>query len=155
IGPGRASMLTALMLGERFSILIMWERWRHLYRKTIAELDLGARCASIRAIGVAPDNQSLLAGKEDQVFPLLLEAARACIERDGAEVILLGSTTMHQAHGYLAARLPVPVINPGPLTYKLAEAALALGLKHSRKAFPRPLVPRLDLIDSLFHNLRP
>jgi allantoin racemase len=154
IAPGRASMLAALMLGERFSILIMWERWRPLYRKTLAELDLGARCASIRSIGVTPDNQSLLAGKEDDVFPLLLETARACVEHDGAEVILLGSTTMHQAHGYLAARLPVPVINPGPLTYKLAEAALALGLRHSRKAFPGPLVPRLDLINSLFDGLK-
>lgn len=154
IAPGRASMLTALMLGERFSILIMWERWRHLYRKTLAELDLGTRCASIRSIGVAPDNQALLAGKEEEVFPRLLEAARACVERDGAEVILLGSTTMHQAHGYLAARLPVPVINPGPLTYRLAEAALALGLKHSRKAFPKPLLPRLDLIDAFFERLK-
>ncbi|MGE5794095.1 MAG: aspartate/glutamate racemase family protein [Bacteroidota bacterium] len=149
IGPGRASMLVALMLGERFSILIMWDRWRHLYRKTIAELGLGARCASIRSIGVRPDNQALLAGKEDEVFPLLLEAARACIDEDGAEVILLGSTTMHQAHGYLAARLPVPVINPGPLTYKLAEAALALGLRQSRAAFPRPLAPRIDMIDAM------
>ena len=87
------------------------------------------------------------------MFPLLLEAARACIEQDGAEVILLGSTTMHQAHGYLAARLPVPVINPGPLTYKLAEAALALGLHHSRKAFPKPLGPRTDMIDAMFTNL--
>jgi allantoin racemase len=154
IGPGRASMLAALMLGERFSILIMWERWRHLYRKTLAELDLGRRCASIRSIGVQPDNQSLLAGKEEEVFPRLLDAARTCIERDGAEVILLGSTTMHQAHGYLAARLPVPVINPGPLTYKLAEAALALGLKHSRKAFPKPLAPRLDVIDAFFDGLK-
>jgi allantoin racemase len=150
IGPGRASMLVALMLGERFSILIMWERWRHLYRKTLAELDLGRRCASIRSIGVAPDNQSLLAGKEDDVFPRLLAAARECIEHDGAEVLLLGSTTMHQAHAYLAERLPVPVINPGPLTYKLAEAALALRLRHSRKAFPAPLVPRLDLVDAFF-----
>lgn len=155
IAPGRASMLAALMLGERFSILIMWDRWRHLYRKTIAELDLGARCASIRSIGVAPDNQALLAGKEDKVFPLLLEAARACVEQDGAEVILLGSTTMHQAHGYLAERLPVPVINPGPLTYRLAEATLALGLTHSRKAFPKPLAPRVDLIDAMFKDLRP
>ncbi|HEX6317956.1 MAG TPA: aspartate/glutamate racemase family protein [Burkholderiales bacterium] len=154
IGPGRASMLAALMLGERFSILIMWERWRHLYRKTLAELDLGRRCASIRSIGVQPDNQSLLAGKEEDVFPRLLDAARTCIEQDGAEVILLGSTTMHQAHGYLAARLPVPVINPGPLTYKLAEAALALGLKHSRKAFPKPLAPRLDVIDAFFDGLK-
>lgn len=153
IAPGRASMLTALMLGERFSILIMWDRWRHLYRKTIAELDLGARCASIRSIGVTPDNQTLLAGKEDQVFPLLLAAAQRCIDEDGADVLVLGSTTMHQAHAYLAARLPVPVINPGPLTYKLAEAALALGLRHSRKAFPKPLAPRTDLIDAMFANL--
>ena len=150
IAPGRASMLAALMLGERFSILIMWDRWRHLYRKTLAELDLGARCASIRSIGVTPDNQTLLAGKEDRVFPLLLEAAQRCISEDGAEVILLGSTTMHQAHAYLAARLPVPVINPGPLSYKLVETALALGLRHSRKAFPMPLAPRTDLIDALF-----
>jgi allantoin racemase len=150
IGPGRASMLTALMLGERFSILIMWERWRHLYRKAIAELGLQQRCASIRAIGVTPDRRALLAGKEDEVFPLLLEAARRCIEDDGADVILLGSTTMHQAHAYLRARLPVPVINPGPLTYKLAEAALALRLAHSRKCFPRTNVQKDGLIDAMF-----
>jgi allantoin racemase len=149
IGPGRASMLTALMLGERFSILIMWDRWRHLYRKTIAELGLGPRVASIRSIGVQPNNQSLLAGKEEEVFPLLLAAAEKCVAEDGAEVILLGSTTMHQAHAYLAARLPVPVINPGPLTYKLAESALALGLRHSRKAFPQPVAPRLEMIDAM------
>ena len=38
-------------LGERFSILIMWGRWRNLYRKTIAELGLQYRCASVRSIG--------------------------------------------------------------------------------------------------------
>ncbi len=150
IGPGRASMMTALMLGERFSILIMWDRWRHLYKKTINELGLHYRCASVRSIGITPDNQSLLAGKEDAVFPALLEAARTCITRDGADVILLGSTTMHQAHAYLAERLEVPVINPGPLTYKLAEAALALKLSHSRKAFPKPLAPKPEMIDAMF-----
>lgn len=149
IGPGRASMLAALMLGERFSILIMWDRWRHLYRKPILELGLTWRCASIRSIGVEPSNQSLLAGKEDEVFPLLLAAARRCVEEDGADVILLGSTTMHQAHAYLRERLPVPVINPGPLSYKLAEAALALRLSHSRKAHPQPAVPRLDMVDAM------
>jgi Asp/Glu/hydantoin racemase len=149
IAPGRASMLTALMLGERFSILVMWDRWRHLYRKTIAELGLERRCASIRSIGIAPNNRTLLAGKEDEVFPLLLAAARACVESDGAEVILLGSTTMHEAHAYLAERLPVPVLNPGPLSYKLAEAALALRLSHSRAAFPRPLVEKRAMIDAM------
>ncbi len=150
IGPGRASMMTALMLGERFSILIMWDRWRHLYKKTINELGLHQRCASVRSIGFTPDNQSLLAGKEDAVFPMLLKTALRCIEEDGADAILLGSTTMHQAHAYLAERLAVPVINPGPLTYKLAQAAIALRLSHSRRAFPRPLVPKEGMIDAMF-----
>ena len=61
-------------------------------------------------------------GKEDKIFPALVKLAQRCIEEDRAEVIVLGSTTMHQAHAYLAERLPVPVINPGPLSYKIAES---------------------------------
>ncbi len=149
IGPGRHAMLTALMLGERFSILVMWDRWKPLYAKTLAELGLGARCASVRSIGVQPDNQALLAGKEDAVFPLLEQAALRCVEEDGADVILLGSTTMHQAHAYLAARLPVPVINPGPLTYRLAELAIRLRLRHSRRTYPQPRTDRREMIRAM------
>ena len=104
----------------------------------------------MRAIEVPPDNQGLLSGKEDDVFPLLEAAARQAIEVDGAEVIVLGSTTMHQSHAYLSERLPVPVINPGPLSYKLAEAALALKLRHSRVGYPRPMHPRLDMLRTMF-----
>ena len=67
------------------------------------------------------------------------------IEEDGAEAICLGSTTMHESHAYLAENLPVPVINPGPLTYKLAETLLGLNLTHSRKAYPRPTVTKYNL----------
>ena len=45
----------------------------------------------------------------------------------------MGSTTMHQAVPYLRENLPVPVINPGPLTYKLAECCIGLGLSQSRR----------------------
>lgn len=138
IGPGRHAMLAALMLGEKFSILAMWDRWRHLYTKTLAELGLQHKCASLRSAGLQPNNQSLLAGKEDEFFPALHRAALRCVEEDGADVIILGSTTMHEAHAYLAERLPVPVINPGPLTYRLADAAIKLRLSHSRAAYPSP-----------------
>ncbi len=149
IGPGRAAMLMAMMLGSRFSIVTMWEHWRHLYDTTLTELGIGHACASIRALDIAPDNQSLMTGKEADLFPLIEDAARQCITEDRAEVIVLGSTTMHQAHGYLSARLPVPVINPGPLSYKLAEACLGLGLSHSRAAYPTSLVPKRDLIHAM------
>ncbi len=148
-GPGKVSMLSALMLGNRFSILTMASRWKPLYKKALDELGLHHKCASVRAIEVPPDNQGLLSGKEDAVFPLLEAAARLAIEVDGAEVLILGSTTMHQAHAYLEARLPVPVINPGPLSYKMAEAALALGLRQSRLAYPKPMHPRLDMLEAM------
>jgi len=61
-------------------------------------------------------------------------------------VILLGSTTMHQAHSHMTENLPVPVINPGSLTYKMAEMFLGLGLTHSRKAYPKPSVPKPNML---------
>lgn len=149
IGPGRVAMLTALALGDRFSIVTMWDAWRHLYEGTLRDLGIGHACASIRALGQAPDNQGLLGGREDDVFPALETLARACIDEDGAQVILLGSTTMHQAHAYLAERLEVPVINPGPLSYKIAETMLGLGLSHSRAAYPRTRVSRRDMIRAM------
>ena len=149
IGPGRTAILTAMMLGNRFSILTMWDQWRHLYERTLGDLGLGHACASIRALGVTPDNRSLMAGKEDEIFPALLDLAERCVADDRAEVIILGSTTMHQAHSFLAERLPVPVINPGPLSYKLAEACLGLGLSHSRAAYPGPIAPRREIIHAI------
>jgi allantoin racemase len=153
-GPGKVSMLSALMLGDRFSILTMASRWKPLYKKALDELGMHHKCASVRAIEVSPDNQALLSGKEEEVFPLLEAAAMKAIEIDGADVIILGSTTMHQAHAHLQARLPVPVINPGPLSYKIAESMLALGHTHSRSAYPRPMHPRMDMLTAMMDAAR-
>jgi allantoin racemase len=144
IGPGRTSYLTALMLGSRFSVLTQWDPWKGIYVKGLREYGLEDKCASIRSIDVPPDVENLLGGKEEEVFPKLVEAGLQCLE-DGAEVVCLGSTTMHQAHAHLAEHLPVPVINPGPLTYKLAETLLGLRLTQSRKAYPRPHVPKREM----------
>ncbi len=149
IGPGRASYLVALMLGNTFAVLTQWDPWIGLYKKGLAEYGLADKCASIRSINMPPDVENLLGGKEEVVFPVLREAAMQCIETDGADVICMGSTTMHQAVPFLQENLPVPVINPGPLTYKLAELMLGLDLSHSRKAYPRPAVPKLDMLAAM------
>jgi allantoin racemase len=79
-----------------------------------------------------------------------LEAAgRKAVEQDGAEVLILGSTTMHQGHGWLSQRLPVPVINPGPLSYQIAVALLGAGLTHSRVGYPQPMHPRLEMLEAM------
>jgi allantoin racemase len=62
---------------------------------------------------------------------------------------VLGSTTMHQAAGYMAEHLPCPVINPGPTAVKLAEMVVDLGLSHSKIAFPSPGTVQDDKFFSL------
>ena len=148
VAPGRASYLTALMLGNSFSVLTQWDGWIPAYIKGVTEARLDDHLTSIRSINMMPDLENLLGGKEDVVFPRLREEGMQCVE-DGAEVICLGSTTMHDAHGYLSEHLPVPVINPGPLTYKLAETLLGLGLSQSPRAYPRPQVRKPELIRAM------
>jgi allantoin racemase len=138
IGPGLISYAVATMLGKRFSIITMWDRWRHIYEKNLDTYHLWEKCASIRAVNIPPDVEALFEGKEEEMFERLTTEARAAIEQDGADVILLGSTTMHQAGDYLAANLPCPVINPGPVGIKLVETLVQLGLRHSKVAFPSP-----------------
>jgi len=140
VGPGEAAFHTAMMLGKTFTILTMWPQWFPLYEKTLTEYRLWDRLASLRSIDTRPDVTELLAGKEEVIFAKLKAEAERAIEEDGADVIVLGSTTMHQSAAWLAGELPVPVINPGVVAYKQAELLLTLGLSHSKRAFPSPEV---------------
>lgn len=150
VGPGEAAFMTAMMLGKRFTILTMWPEWFPLYEKTLTEYGFWDRVASLRSINTRPDLSELLAGKEEVVFGKLKAEAEAAIEEDGADVIVLGSTTMHQSAAYLAANLSVPVINPGLVAYKQLELLVGLGLRQSKKAFPAPQVNKADEIRRAF-----
>lgn len=142
VGPGEASFAMAMMLGKKFSVVTMWPEWFPLYEKTLTEYGWHSRCASLRSIDTRPDVTELLEGKEEIVFGRLKEQAERAIADDGADVIVLGSTTMHQSATFLAENLPVPVINPGQVAYKLLETQIELGLTHSKAAFPAPEVPK-------------
>lgn len=149
VGSGQTAFHTACLLGKRFSILAMWDEWFPMYEKILTEQKIADRCASMRSINTRPDTAELLAGKEDIVFAKLEEAALAAIEQDGADVIVLGSTTMHQSHAYLASRLPVPVVNPGLVAYKFCEMLLDLAMAHSKIAYKSPGVINDGVLDAV------
>lgn len=149
MGPGLVSYAVGVMLGKRFSIVTMWDKWRHLYEKNLDTYHLWDKCASVRAVNIPPDVEALFAGKEEEMFERLTEEGRKAIEEDGADVILLGSTTMHQAGDYMAAHLPAPVVNPGPVAIKMTESLVQLGLTHSKVAYPSPS----SIIDDRFFSL--
>jgi allantoin racemase len=149
MGPGLVSYVIGILLGKRFSIVTMWDKWTHLYEKNLAIYGLAHKCASVRAVNIPPDVEALFTGKEQEMFEKLTAEGRKAIEEDGADVILLGSTTMHQAGDYMNAHLPAPVVNPGPVAIKLTESLVALGLSHSKVAFPSPST----IIDDRFFSL--
>jgi len=149
VGAGQSAFHFACTLGDKFSIISLWDRWFHFYEQSMYEYGLWPKCASMRAIDFKPDTVGLMGGKEDKLFPQLEELALQCIEEDNADVICLASTTMHEAWGYLSEKLPVPVVNPGLTAFMFAQIFLELGLTHSKHAFPPPLAP----IDDVFHSL--
>jgi allantoin racemase len=149
VGPGLVSYVIGTLLGKRFSIVTMWDKWSHLYEKNLALYDLKQKCASIRAVNIPPDLEALFTGKEQEMFEKLTAEAQKAIDEDGADVILLGSTTMHQAGDYMAKHLSAPVVNPGPVALKVAEMLVQLGLSHSKVAFPSPT----NIIDDRFFSL--
>ena len=137
-GPGLVAQAVAQILGRKFSIITMWDKWIYLLQRNLEAYRLEDKCASIRWVDIPPDVEHLFAGKEQEMFDLLAAEATKAIEEDGADVILLGSTTMHQAGAFLAGHLPVPVINPGPVAIKITESIVQLGLSHSKAAYPPP-----------------
>ena len=147
VGPGRASFFLAADLGKKFSVLTMWRRWYPLYEKLALETGLGHRLASIRDVDTRPDTAELLAGKEDIVFARLEQEARRAIDEDGADVLILGSTTMHQSASWLASRVEVPVLNPGLVAYKQCEALIDMGIAQSKKTYFPPERSQDGLLD--------
>ncbi|MFQ5425597.1 MAG: aspartate/glutamate racemase family protein [Gaiellales bacterium] len=138
LGPGLVAYSVAVMLGKKFSIVTMWDKWHFFYEKNLAVYNLKGRLASIRAVNIPPEVESLFEGKEEEMFQKLTDEAQRAIDEDGADCIMLGSTTMHQAGQYMQEKLEAQVINPGPVAIKIAEAIVQLGLSHSKVAYPSP-----------------
>jgi allantoin racemase len=137
VGPGIASCSLALTLGKRFSIIATRATLIPLFEKRLDVHDLRDKCASIRAAEVALESE-LPARDGREAVDKLTAAADAAIADDGADVVVLGATSLHAAAREMSARLPCPVIDPGLASIKMAERLVQLGLSHSKGAFPTP-----------------
>jgi Asp/Glu/hydantoin racemase len=152
VGAGQAAHLLAMQLGRTFSILVVWDGFELIHQRTLRRYGWADRCASIRALDMKPgepDFADMFGGREDRFYPALAELAQQCVDEDGADVIVLGSTTMYAAYRYLRDALDVPVIEPAAASYKAAEALLALGLSHSRRAYPPVTSPLGETLQAM------
>jgi len=146
IGPAETSMHIAAMLGHRFSVVTILERLIPSFYDHATKTGLSRQLASVRAIDVPvlelDDHSRILEGLVDQ-------SVRA-VEEDGAHVIILGCTGMAGLAREVEKGLKkrgigdVPVIDPGILALKIAEALADMGLSHSKRSYPVP--PQKEII---------
>jgi len=124
VGAGESSMLFALPLGARFSVIQTTEGSVQSKRELVRKYGLQDRCSSVRPI------------REHGEEPLeerLLEAARIARDCDGAEVVTLGCAGLAGLDRRLEEALGMPVIDGITAGVRLAEALAAGGAFTSRR----------------------
>jgi Asp/Glu/hydantoin racemase len=139
----------ACILGHKFSVVSAWKRWLHLYKKNLIQYGLEHQCASLRAINIQPGFGATPAAKRRETERALEAECKAAVDQDGADVIILGSATMHEYWSYLAKQSTVPILSPAITSTKFAEMCIELGLAHSKKAFPSPIRLHDDWISKM------
>jgi allantoin racemase len=138
IGPGAASLHLAAQLGTRLSVLTPSGRGFGRVAARLRALGIAPLLASVRGIGLSVMD---LANQKPGALDKAAEAARAAVDQDGADVLVLGCMSMAFLPGIcetLGEKVGVPVVNPVIAALKTAEACLAMKLAHSKAAWPAP-----------------
>jgi len=76
----------------------------------------------------------------DTLSSRVAEAARLLIDRNGADVVVLGCMSMAflEVADRVSALCEVPVVNPARCALTTAEALVSQGLTSSRRTYPTP-----------------
>jgi Asp/Glu/hydantoin racemase len=136
VGLAEGAMLTACMLGRKFSIITFARALGTWYKDCVEMHGLSGRLASIRALD---DQFKDVSNVQNEMEHLLVDLTARAIAEDGADVIILGGAPLSGMAWKVADRIQVPVIDQVAAAVKQAEALVAL---RSRKAqigsFRRP-----------------
>lgn len=109
VGIMEASILHALPLGERFSIVTTSSRWQPLLAEGVRALGFEQRCASVRSSGLSVLELGSLPA--ELVRQRLCEEAVAAVQLDGATVVCLGCAGMAGLEAAVSAASGVPVVD--------------------------------------------
>ncbi|MBV9583127.1 MAG: aspartate/glutamate racemase family protein [Chloroflexi bacterium] len=140
MGIFEASVLYALPLGARFSIVTTSPRWEPLLTDGVRSLGVHERCASVRSSGLAVLDLDRLPHQE--VLQHLAEQAELAVAQDGAEVILLGCAGMAGLQAAVAERVRVPVIDAVAAGVSLVGALALAHARMSKRNLYRPVLTR-------------
>jgi allantoin racemase len=122
-GLTEAALVSACLLGQRFSIVAISQRIRAWYRETVQACGLDGRLASIR--GLDEPLADIGRVQIDQA-ERLVALARRCVDEDGADVIVLAGAPLAGLARSLRGRLPVPAVDGVSSAVRHAQTLVAL-----------------------------
>ncbi len=114
-------MLEAAEGGRRFGVATVTPELAEVIGEKAQQAGVAGRYTGIRLTAGDP---RVLAADPQALEEALAEAVRACVERDGAEAVVIGGGPLGQAALALAQRFPVPVIAPIPAAVRYLLKAL-------------------------------
>lgn len=118
----------AMMLGRTFSVITTLPRSAGQIEDRLLLAGLRQRCTSIRSVGLSTRE---LDRDPDAASAAVVEAARAAVEHDGAEVVVLGCGGLAGLDAHVSREVGVPVVDPVTTGVVLAESLVRLGLRTS------------------------
>jgi len=142
VGAGEASMMVASLLGHSFSVLTVLKETVPNVKRLARSIGMEDRLASVRYIGIPVLHLDENIQATRRAF---IDTARKAIEEDDADVICPGCAALSAWASEWGEELGVPVVDPGGVAFKMAEALVKLQLTHSAKSYPRPPIKRRTL----------
>ncbi|MET8505245.1 aspartate/glutamate racemase family protein [Streptomyces sp. NPDC004787] len=121
VGIGEAALAEAATGGRRFGIATTTPLLAASIDALVARLGLTAGYTGARFTAGVPER---LAARPEALLAALETAARACVGRDGAEVVVIGGGPLGDAAEALRSRLAVPVVAPVPAACRRIARAL-------------------------------
>jgi allantoin racemase len=122
-------------LADRCGIITTLDQSVSRIRRKIWTRGFSNRFPSIRPLGIPV----LEYDQKDKVTRRALEVARQMVEQDSVDALILGCGSLFGVKEQIEQELMIPVVEPGTVTLKHAEALIALGLSHSKKSYMIPL----------------
>jgi Asp/Glu/hydantoin racemase len=121
-GINECGVLTALARGDRFGIIAIAATSIARHQRYLRQMGLTARLAGERPLGLSVAETS-----EDGALARLQATGRDLVEKDGADVIVMGCAGMARHRRALEDALGVPVIDPTQAAVAMAIGALQAG----------------------------
>jgi allantoin racemase len=157
VGLAEAAMLTACMVGRKFSIVTFSRALAPWYHECVAMHGLEARCAGIRALDGAFQSITDVQSEKEEV---LVRLANLAVEQDEADVVILSGAPLAGLANKVADRIPVPVIDPVAAAVRQAETLAVLKPRKAlsgtfRRPDPKPTTGLAEPLAGVIEHREP